>query len=430
MALFPYSIGTGEASLRRLLACPLAALEPTAVPAKVLGDLNSQDWSDIVALDLALFSDKLRRVRDLLREGLDDVAAATGIPESRLKLLESAAAEPTGDEVLILADHFREDFRFFISNEQKTVLERTEKLFRAYDTELDGADRRSIQEFLFLCDNEAFLYAELGRKPSLLFTPVARGNYAKGHGLTAARELRDLVGYQDRDVPDIFHVLRRLGLHVFRRRLDNENISGLFVDHPVAGPSLLINYSEDVYRQRFTAAHEAAHAFFDRGDEFVISFSKWTNPDLREIRADTFAGAFLIPPASLGSVRSDAIDESRLLELAAQWKVSVAALLKALVRDLVLTKDQAAQFKGVRLPRGAKDDPELPVSLTEQQRTRRVRLLQEGLSSHYLDLCCEALQRGVVTEARFLEMLLIDDMSATDVLALSQGTRGASASEN
>lgn len=152
----------------------------------------------------------------MLRESLHDVAAATGIPELRLTLLESVSAEPTGDEVLILADHFREDFRFFISNEQKTVLERTEKLFRAYDTELDGADRRSIQEFLFLCDNEAFLYAELGRKPSLLFTPVARGSYAKGHGLTAARELRELVGYQDRDVPDIFQVLRRLGLHVFR----------------------------------------------------------------------------------------------------------------------------------------------------------------------------------------------------------------------
>jgi Zn-dependent peptidase ImmA (M78 family)/transcriptional regulator with XRE-family HTH domain len=383
-----------------------------------------------VALDLVLFSDKLRRVRELLRESLAGVAFATGIPESRLTLLESGSAEPTGDEVLILADHFREDFRFFISNDQKTVLERTEKLFRAYDTELDGVDRRSIQEFLFLCDNEAFLHAELGKKPSLLFSPVPSGNYAKGHGLAAARELRGLAGYQDRDVPDIFHVLRRLGLHVFRRRLDNQNISGLFVDHPVAGPSLLINYSEDVYRQRFTAAHEAAHALFDRGDEFVVSFSRWANTDLREIRADTFAGAFLIAPGSLGSLRSEAIDESRLLNLAAQWKVSVAALLKALVRDSVLTKEQATEFRGVRLPRGAKDDPEVPVSLTEQQRTRRVHLLQEGLSSHYLDLCCEALQRGIVTEARFLEMLLIDDMSASDVVALSQGTRGASASEN
>lgn len=357
------------------------------------------------------------------------MASATGIPVARLALLESASAEPTGDEVLILADHFREDFRFFISNEQKTVLERTEKLFRAYDTDLNGPDRRSIQEFLFLCDNEAFLYAELGKKASLSFAPVPSGNYAKGHGLAAARDLRSVAGYRENEVPDVFHVLRCLGFHVFRRRLDNESISGLFVDHPVAGPSLLVNYSEDVYRQRFTAAHEAAHALFDRGDEFVVSFSRWSHRDLREIRADTFAGALLIPSGSLGSLRPAMVDESRLLDLAAQLKVSVGALLKALVRDSVLTKEQADQFRGVRLPRGAKDDPEVPAFLTDQQRARRVRLLQQGLSSYYLDLCCEALQRGVVTEARFLEMLLIDDMSAGEVLALSQGMRG-SASKN
>jgi Zn-dependent peptidase ImmA (M78 family)/transcriptional regulator with XRE-family HTH domain len=382
----------------------------------------------IVALDLDLFSNKLRRIRELLRESVGDVAVATSISESRLTLLESASAEPTGDEVLILADHFREDFRFFISNEQKTVLERTEKLFRAYDTELNGSDRRAIQEFLFLCDNEAFLSTELGRMPSLSFSPVLRGDYFKGHGLDAARDLRVLAGCRDGDVPDVFHILRRLGFHVFRRRLDNKKISGLFLDHPTAGPSLLINYTDDVYRQRFTAAHEAAHALFDRGQEFVVSFSTWKHSDLREIRADTFAGGLLIPPGSFSSLRPAAVDESRLLDLAAQLKVSVAALLKALERDSVLTKEQAGQFKGVRLPRGAKDDPEVPVTLTGQQRTRRVRLLEGGLSSHYLDLCCEALQRGIVTEARLLEMVLIDDMSAGDVVALSQGVRGRGAS--
>jgi len=377
-----------------------------------------------VALDLTLFSDKLRRVRDMLCVSLGEVASATGISESRLALLESASAEPTGDEVLILADHFREDFRFFISNEQQTVLERTEKLFRAYDTELNGGDRRAIQEFLFLCDNEAFLYSELGRRPSLSFSPVVKGDYFKGHALDGARGLRAAAGYRDADVPDVFHVLRCLGFHVFRRKLDNEKISGLFLDHPIAGPSLLINYSEDVYRQRFTAAHEAAHALFDRGQEFVVSFSGWSHSDLREIRADTFAGAFLIPPGSIGTLRAETIDEPHLMDLASQFKVSVAALLKTLERDSVLTREQAAKFKGVRLPRGAKDDPEVPVTLTERQRARRLRLLEGALSSHYLDLCCEALQRGVISESRFLEVLLIDDMSVIDVMALSQGARG------
>jgi len=34
-----------------------------------------------------------------------------------------------------------------------------------------------------------------------------------------------------------------------------------------------VNYSEDVYRQRFTAAHELAHAIFDSDDSAVVSFA-------------------------------------------------------------------------------------------------------------------------------------------------------------
>lgn len=374
-----------------------------------------------MALDLVLFADKLRRVRDLLKAEVADVAQSTGISHQRLVELELGTAAPTGDEILILADHFREDYRFFISNEQKTAFERTEKLFRAYDHELVAADRRAIQEFLFLCDNEAYLREELGKRPSFSFSPTPKGNYAKGHGLDAAQALRKVAGYTDRDVPEVFQTLRSMGFHVFRRRLANENISGLFIDHPSAGPCLLINYSEDVYRQRFTAAHEAAHALFDRGDEFVISFSKWLHSDLREIRADAFAGAFLVPPGLLAAFDSATVGEAKLLDLAAQLRVSVAALLRALVRDRVLSKEDAADFKTVRLPKGAKTDPELPRSLTEKQRVRKAEMLQQGLSSAYVELCVEAFQKGVITRARLGEVLLLGADEVNELQTLFPG---------
>ena len=56
---------------------------------------------------------------------------------------------------------------------------------------------------------------------------------------------------------------RAIGLHVFRRRIGNSNISGLYVKHSTAGQYILIYYSEDVYRQRFTTAHEAGLAILD-----------------------------------------------------------------------------------------------------------------------------------------------------------------------
>lgn len=372
-----------------------------------------------VSLDLALFSQKFRRLLELFQEDAARVASVTRIPEDRLRGFEAGSTMPTGDEILVLADHFKEDFRFFISNEQKTVLDRTEKLFRAHSKDLSTADRWAIQEFLFLCDNEAYLQSELGRKPRLTFSPVVKGTYRIGHGLDAARSLRSRLGYNERTVPrDIFADLRSLGLHVFRRRLENDNLSGLFIEHPVAGSCVLVNYSEDMYRQRFTAAHEAAHAFFDRGDEFVVSYSKWSKDDLVEIRADAFASAFLIPPELLSAVDLQTLDERRLLELADQLKVSVRALLRAFVRDKLIDRDVTERFRNVRLPRGAKVDPELPDSLTDRERARKLRSLQLGLSSAYLDLCLEALQRGIITRARLAEVLLVGEPDLDDVVHL------------
>lgn len=374
-----------------------------------------------MSLDLALFAQKVRGLREMFEEELGELSSATRIPEARLRDFEAGTVVPTGDEILILADHFKEDFRYFISNEQRTVLERTEKLFRAYSKDLSTADRWAIQEFLFLCDNEAFLLEELGRKPKLTFTASVRGNYYIGHGLEAARDLRARFGYDLRSIPkDVFSDLRSLGFHVFRRRLENPELSGLFIDHPAAGPCLLINYSEDIYRQRFTAAHEAAHAIFDRGDEFIVSF-KWSAEKLVEVRADTFASAFLVPPDLLRTLDVAALDETRLLDLADQLKVSVRALLRAFVRDKLLSKEDTERFKHLRLPRGAKTDPELPESLTAKQRARKSSLIQQGLSSTYVDLCVEAFQRGLVTRARLGEMLLVVEADLDELLDLFVG---------
>ena len=67
-------------------------------------------------------------------------------------------------EVLILADFFQCEYRFFVSNEKLAAFEQTESLYRRFGTEFSKKDRRSIQEFFLLCECEAFLMAELKRK--------------------------------------------------------------------------------------------------------------------------------------------------------------------------------------------------------------------------------------------------------------------------
>lgn len=138
-----------------------------------------------MSIDLGVLGSKLAKYRVQLQESFTDVSRSTGIDASRLGQIEQGKTEPTGDEILILADHYRCDFKFFISNEQVAPFEQTETLYRAHGSDFSKEDRRAVQDFLYLCETEDFLMRELGRAPgSFAFSPS--GDYFKGHAEAAA----------------------------------------------------------------------------------------------------------------------------------------------------------------------------------------------------------------------------------------------------
>lgn len=100
-------------------------------------------------LDLLAFGDKIRRYRKQRQLLAEDMLRDTGIALERLRGFESGTVTPSGDEVLILADFFQCDYRFFVSNEKLAAFEQTETLYRKFGNEFTTADRKSIQEFLF-----------------------------------------------------------------------------------------------------------------------------------------------------------------------------------------------------------------------------------------------------------------------------------------
>jgi transcriptional regulator with XRE-family HTH domain len=202
----------------------------------------------------ATFGRKLATLRADFDQDLDDLAAASGIPAERLGLFESGHDEPTGDEVLILADHFRKDFRFFISDDALDPDEGMELLFREHGNELSAKDRIAIAEFAYLSRCQAVLERELGVKPNVRpFDFQPSGTYYKGHGRDCAAALRRHLGLGEKEVlRDIFSVMRQLGIKVFRRRLENSDISGLFMNHPEAGRCIL--GPVEIHREFMTAA--------------------------------------------------------------------------------------------------------------------------------------------------------------------------------
>jgi len=379
-----------------------------------------------MAFDLAILGSKLSRYRDQFQGTIDDVATGTGIPFEVLVAYENGTREPTGDDILILADYYKCDYKFFVSNEQLAPFEQTETLFRKHGDALSTDDRWAIQEFLFLCECEEFL---LGVVPVLnrkSFTFQKHGSYQKQHGKDAAKALRSHLGFKANQLAtDIFRDFRSIGLHVFRRKLANSAISGLFVRHPIAGPCLMINFSEDVYRQRFTAAHEAGHAILDDGSDVNVSFDSenrgaaWGKSDLSEIRANTFASHFLMPPEFLLAVPDPKQwPVSKAIEWASRLKVSTTALAIALKDAGLITDTTVQQLKSVAVPADAKVDAELLVTLSPASRSRKLDMLKRGLSSFYVDLCFRAYREDAISAGRLAEMLLVPPQDVHSVAKL------------
>ncbi|MEH2221492.1 MAG: XRE family transcriptional regulator [Nostoc sp.] len=372
-----------------------------------------------MSFDLALFSSKLRRCREQFEKSLVEVTTATGIPENILAALENGERQPTGDEVLIFADYYLCDYQFFISNERVASFDQTETLFRRYGEEFSKEDRWAVQEFLFLCECEDFLLKLVQTHIYKPFSFIKRGNYYIGHGKEAAKALRKHLGYASNAVRmDVYEDFRSLGFHIFRRQLGNSNISGLFIKHPTAGKCILVNYSEDIYRQRFTAAHESAHGILDDDQEFVISL-KTDKKNLVEVRANNFASDYLMPPEFLQKIPdSQTWTPEKAIEWANKLKVSTEALANALKSANFISENVEIQIKAVRVPRDLKVDPELPESLSFGSHQRREELLKRGLSNFYVGLCFDVYEQGFISAGRIAEMLLVSKYELTEIASI------------
>ncbi len=371
-----------------------------------------------MSLDLQLLSSKLTRYRKQFDSSIDEVAAATGIPIESLTAYEQARSEPTGDEILILADYYKCDYKFFISNEQLAAFEQTETLFRSYSNELSKEDRWAIQEFLFLCGCEEFLQREFSHKRTP-FVFHKTGKHYKAQAVSAALSLRRYLQYKTTEVGrDIYKDFRSIGFHVFRRHLSNSAISGLCIRHPFAGKCILVNFTQDIYRQRFTAAHEAGHAILDDDRDTVISFT-WDKKDLSEIRANTFASRYLMPPEFLSLLPKNTIwNDTAVVKWSTNLMVSTEALAYALKDVGIVSQEEADVIRAVRIPRQAKTDPELPESLPPRARERKVEFMQRGLSDFYVNLCFKAYDQGLISAGRLGEMLLIQDHELASIANL------------
>lgn len=361
-----------------------------------------------MAFDRNIFATRLRKCRESFALSIPQVSEGTTINTGDITAYESALVDPKGDHILILADFFRCDYRYFIEPAFPDTFANTSILFRAFTEELDKGDRLAVQECLLLSENESFLQQEL-KKTIHRFTFTPQGTYFKKHGKEAAVELRRFLGYNANELGrDIFVDFRRIGIHIFRRRLNNPNISGLFIHHPTVGKCVIVNFDEDIFRQRFTAAHEAGHAILDSESTYNVSLEK-DGYDLKEVRANTFASFFLIPEDFAKRLPDpQKWSQAEIKKWALALKMSTHALAIGLKQHDLISDQQFENIRRVRVDREDKIDPELPDSISPAKRTAKLHAMERGMSEYYVGLALEAFKLGGISRGRLSEMLLCD----------------------
>ncbi len=366
------------------------------------------------------FAQKLSNLRQSFGNSLNEITDATGIDINSLQAFESASAIPSGDDVLILSDYFKCEFTWLIEDDEPNPDENAIHMLRSESGRLVAADRHAIAEFLHLCKSQALLEELLNIRPKdTEFKFMPKGNYYKGHGKDCAYLFREWNKLPYNSViPDIFKWLRDSGFRVFRRSLPNSDVSGLYIRHPYAGHCILVNYAEDIYRQRFSVAHEAGHALMDANIPFNVSDqSDDSSQEFKEIRANSFASCFLMPSellTKLGTQEQWRRPE-KIIEVADRLSVSILALLSALKRDNIIDDQTRSTLRSMKLRLPIKNEPELSGDLSERQRERKKALLAAGLHTDYVSTAFEAHRQRLISLAKLADILLVDTRDVAEL---------------
>ncbi|MGE6575793.1 XRE family transcriptional regulator [Paenibacillus xylanexedens] len=369
-----------------------------------------------MAVNQTLLADRFRKYRDNFGLSISQLAVKTGISEERLSAFESASILPTGDELLIIADvYLVNDYRvFLLDKDHNEPFEQIETLFRKFGNDLTTNDRWAIQEVVYLAECEAFLENELG-KVKRPFTFTKSGTNFKLQAEQAAIKLRKHLGYPDKNKTlDIFQDIRNIGIHIFRRTLDNTSISGIFIKHPTAGKCILVNYNEDTFRQRFTAAHELAHSILDLDGSEDIDLTKTSDSSI-EARGNAFASYYLLPSQLIERIpEKNNWDAEKLKIYAKYFEVNPETLTYALARENCINQSQVKVLKKNKLLRIDKIDSEFS-NVSKMGIQRKYYLQKRGISEYYVRLCMDAKKNHLISSAKMAEMLLINLSELKDI---------------
>jgi Zn-dependent peptidase ImmA (M78 family) len=361
-----------------------------------------------MTFDYQVLGRKLRNARESLTFSLQDSASYLQISLQEYLDIEEGKQKITGDQLVLLTTLYRRDFRYFVTGDYPSAESQIQEMFRR-NAALSQKDRIAIQEFVRLCEYEEFLEREIFHHQPFMIPDYSQNSskypYFKEQGKEAASWERSRLALEEQPINNIFELLRNQGIHVFKRRLEDRNISGLYINHPLAGHCILVNYLEDIYRQNFSAAHEYCHALFDSVQGQDITYLKSVDSNSKfEWRANSFARNFLVPKLAIEKHYLPAENYeswiSLIRQMAEHFRVNSQVVVIQLYEFNWIEKelkDKLLNDNLLVIKARDKFDPEIPSDLSLGLQDKLTKIIQNGLSWHFIELCTEAYRQKEIT---------------------------------
>ncbi|BAY28864.1 hypothetical protein NIES2107_06960 [Nostoc carneum NIES-2107] len=368
-----------------------------------------------MAFDYILLGKKIREARESLLIQPEEAASKLQISTEHYYKLESGQDKVTGDQVVLLASLYHRDFRYFVTGDYPSAESQIQEMFRL-NSSLSKNDRIAIQQFVRLCEYENFLEQDIFQKKTKTLPNYATYQFGHSHfkkqGAEASEIERTRLNLGLSIISNIFDLIRSQSIHLFKRQLEDRNISGLYIHHPTVGHCILINYLDDLYRQNFSAAHEYCHALFDSSVGQEVTYLNRNNDGI-EWRANNFAGNFLIPQKwieeNIKNIKPENLVNT-IISTAENFKVNSQVVIIRFLEMKLISEELHMQLKNERrliIKSQEKFDPEIPQNLSIGQKERLTQLITHGLSWYFIELCTEAYRQGGITYHKLLNMLLL-----------------------
>lgn len=241
---------------------------------------------------------RLKEAREACGLIQENVGRQFNLSRSTIAQMELGNRAVTSLELDRLAFLYGKDIRDFLSEEVVegdviTVLFRAHPELRNEEPMMDAL-RRTLAIGRELSGLEELLEVERDVLVPAVYpmkAPKTRWE-AIQQGTGVASEERRRIDLGDDPIQDIAEVMESGGVRTGEVPL-SEDISGLTVVSPDIGILVAVNEEHPQIRRRFSFAHEYAHVLIDRDRPTVSRTSE--REDLREVRANAFAAAFLMP---------------------------------------------------------------------------------------------------------------------------------------